>query len=268
MMFTYIFPRSWRQIQRFIGFINGVLLFLMLLVAIWLATQRREAPQLILLLLLYVITVNFSLPPAQGAVGLVPVVSVTSALVVDLETAILLAALLTLPFALFGAAAFGSGGLPVFVIYCLSVMLVSILKDLAANARTSAKTIYFADDLTGWVINERKALDLNEQNMHFAGRHDLKLPEPRPSAWLGVPLQAVDRAIGALVVQRYPPSPSFNRWSREVLPAVAGQASAAIQNARLYQETLRLYSSTDDAVAQRLRQSSMLVRAVMICSIW
>jgi len=62
------------------------LLFLMLLVAIWLATQRREAPQLILLLLLYVITVNFSLPPAQGAVGLVPVVSVTSVLMVDLET--------------------------------------------------------------------------------------------------------------------------------------------------------------------------------------
>ncbi|UCC52772.1 MAG: hypothetical protein JSV68_02165 [Anaerolineaceae bacterium] len=127
MMFTNIFPGCWRQRQRFIGFMNGVLLFLMLLVAIWLATQRREAPQLILLLLLYVITVNFSLPPAQGAVGLVPVVSVTSALVVDLETAILLAALLTLPFALFGAVAFGSGGLPIFVIYCLSVMLVSIL---------------------------------------------------------------------------------------------------------------------------------------------
>lgn len=91
MKITDVLPDSWRQRQRFIGFLDGNLLFVTLLIAIWLATQRREAPQLILLLLLYVITVNFSLLPAQGAVGLVPVVSVTSALTVDWETAVLLA---------------------------------------------------------------------------------------------------------------------------------------------------------------------------------
>jgi signal transduction histidine kinase len=68
-----------------------LLLFGGLLVAIWATTQQAEAPQLILLLLLYVVTVNFSLPPSQGLVGLVPVVAVSSLLVLGLETAVLLA---------------------------------------------------------------------------------------------------------------------------------------------------------------------------------
>jgi GAF domain-containing protein len=89
--------------------------------------------------------------------------------------------------------------------------------------------------------------------MHFASRHELKPPDARPSAWLRVPLQTANKPIGALVVQRYPPSPSFNRRSREVLLAVAGQANAAIQNARLYQETVRLYNLTDEALAQRVK---------------
>jgi hypothetical protein len=68
-----------------------LLLFVGLLLAIWATTQLPEAPQLILLLLLYVVTINFSLPPSQGLVGLVPVVAVSSLLILGLETAVLLA---------------------------------------------------------------------------------------------------------------------------------------------------------------------------------
>ena len=447
-MFADLLPQNWRQRQWVTGVINGVLLFFMLLVAIFLATQQREAPQLILFLLLYVITVNLTLPASQGAVGMVPVVSVTSALILNFQTALLLAAfsllvaglthrlwnpiwdyvdvkrptviewtgraaiylislglgawvfqttggtippsvstsgdvysfaflalaystvyfslsfilwvlmrgsvreflgkyalsivmvtLLAQPFALFGATAFGSGGFPIFVVYCLSVMFIAVLlwvnwqqryilenrhhqfailntvgsslretldlsevlertwRTLSAlipadqytvalmdednNWRQSVlvsrssngyelqkrpleklpngEDIYTPDDFTCWVIERGYILDLTERDMHFAGRHGLVPPVPLPAAWLGVPLRTVNEASGALVLQRYSPARPFNRWSREVLLAVAGQASAAIQNARLYRETLRLYNRTDQALEERLKQLQALL---------
>lgn len=447
-MLSDLLPSNWRQRHWVIGVLNGVLLFFMLLAAIFLATQRREAPQLILLLLLYVITVNLTLPAAQGAVGMVPVVSVTSALILDWQTALLLTVfsllvaglahrlwnpiwdyidierptiierlgravvyllslaagagvyqltgaeippsvseqgdvigfgllvlaysttyfllsfllwllmggsgrefigkyagpivmvtLLAQPFALFGATAFGSGGFPIFVVYCLSVMFIAVLlwvnwqqryileqrhnqfavlnavgsslretldlpevlqrtwrtmsaliaadrytvallddengwrqsvqivrgasgyelETIPAEMGSGMESAYAPDDFTRWVIGRGSALDLTERDMHFAGQHNLVPPAPRPAAWLGVPLRTVDDAIGALVLQRYAPARPFNRWSREVLLAVAGQASAAIQNARLYRETLRLYNRTDLALAERVKQLQALL---------
>ncbi|MCZ7665792.1 MAG: GAF domain-containing protein [Chloroflexi bacterium] len=79
---------------------------------------------------------------------------------------------------------------------------------------------------------------------------------------VGHPLQAVDRVIGVMVLQRYAPHPPFDRWHREILLAIAGQASAAIQNARLYSETVRLYNLTDEALAERVKQPQALLNAM------
>jgi PAS domain S-box-containing protein len=57
-----------------------------------------------------------------------------------------------------------------------------------------------------------------------------------------------------MVLQRFPPRQPFARWGREVLLAIAGQASAAIQNARLYK-------MTDRALAQRVRQLQALLNS-------
>ncbi len=409
----------------------------MLLVAIWLATQRRGTAELILLLLLYIITINFSLPGVQGVVGLVPIVSVTSLLIMDLETAVPLAivgivlaefarplwepiwqnievrrpgwkerastalvylgaitsagfvyrelsgqialstinntdlakfgalavtysviyyvlallfwllnkrplhkfledhtfailavTLLSQPFALFGGLVFVLGGLPVFVIFCLSVLFISLLlwlfwqrnfvmhlrlnqfatlNSVGASLRetlelskvlertlttianlipaeqyivalvdaddqwqrpyiTNSGTVeikpFYPNDLMRWVAAEGRVLELNPQNMHFAKRHKINMPNPTPDAWLGVPLRSTERTIGVLGVSRLPPHGSFSRWSREVLLAVGGQASAAIQNARLYSETVRLYNLTDEALAQRLKQLNALLNTM------
>jgi signal transduction histidine kinase len=414
-----------------------LLLFVVLLLAIWAATQRREAPQLILLALLTIITVNFSLPAAQGAVSLVPIVSLTSLLLLGVETAVILTAaslvlaelarplwagmweyinlprptwrqrlatavirllalgaaalvypqlaanlplgsfvaaslinfgllaaayggayfLLTLlawllnrqpashffqehalsvlsagllaqPLALYGAASYALGGLPIFVIFSVSVMFVSALVWLswqrsyvlgqrlaqfaALNsvgaslretlelpeviARTYRKMVELIpadrytialrnddggwqtmplppdlapwaqgmqntqpDDFLRWVGEHGRLLELDSQNMHFAARHSLQPPQPRPVAWLGVPIQAGERTTGVLALQRLENGQPFSRWSREVLLAVAGQSGAAIQNARLYSETVRLYNLTDAALAQRLQQLQALL---------
>ncbi len=436
-MFRRFLPHKWRTNIWLLRFLDGTALFIVLLVAIWLATQRRGTAELILLLLLYIITINFSLPGVQGVVGLVPIVSVTSLLIMDLETAVSLAVvsivlaefarplwepiwqnievrrpgwkervstalvylaaitsaglvyrelggqialsainnadlakfgalaltysivyfvlallfwllhkrplrkflqdhtfsilavtLLSQPFALFGGLVFVLGGLPIFVIFCLSVLFISLLlwlfwqrnfvmhlrltqfatlnsvgaslretlelpKVLERTLRTIANLIpaeqyivalvdendqwqrpyitqsgtidiktFIPNDLMRWVAAEGRVLELNPQNMHFATQHKITLPDPNPDAWLGVPLRSTTRTIGVLGVLRLPPHGAFSRWSREVLLAVGGQASAAIQNARLYSETVRLYNLTDEALAQRLKQLSALLNAM------
>ena len=82
---------SWLTRRRLLRVGEWVLLFFVILIAIWTVTQNAQAPQLILLALLFVITINFSLPPKQSSVGLVPLVAVSSLLTLGLNTAVSLA---------------------------------------------------------------------------------------------------------------------------------------------------------------------------------
>lgn len=412
--------------------LEWTLLFLVLLGAIWAATLREDAPQLVLLSLLTIISLNFSLPPGRGAAGLTPVVVVSSLLMVGLTTAvplliasILLAelarplwnpmwqyvdvprptwpqrvgvglvhllalsaaglafarfggvapltiptietldlnpliwlalvyggvytglmlllwrlwrqsfsqylannflplityGLLAQPFAWLGGITFIRDGLPTFIIFGLGVSVFSVvvwlswqrqyvmeqrLAQFAALNQSGASlretldlptvlarihalvadlapqdrlTLLLPDgtdgwlragadatlspdspdDFSRWVIENGRVLDLERADMPFAARHNLTPPDPLPVAWLGIPLTAVNRLIGLMVVQRLAPSPPFNRWRRELLLTIAGQASAALENARLYSETLRLYNLTDEALARRVKQLQALL---------
>lgn len=421
-----------------------LLLLAGLLLAVWATTQLPEAPQLILLLLLYVVTINFSLPSSQGLVGLVPVVAVSSLLILGLETAVILAlishttaelarplwqptwdtinltrpswrlrlgtiavylaallaagfvyaqaggqiplppaaetdlrallvlaigyglvylllggtlwlvdkrpfldfltqqslslfiaGLLAQPFAILGGLIFAEVGLPLFVLFAAGVMGVSLLiwlswqrrytaeqqlAQMAAlnNSTTSLReslaledvlnrlgqqvaslvdvdqfTIYLLDgaaandhllkiaygpltnsptsqpipysdldDFTRWSLHEKRVLDVDGRNIHFAQRHQLTPPQPQPTAWLGLPLTRTNQVTGLMVLQRIENQQPFSRWSREVLQTVAAQASAAIENARLHSETVRLYNLTDEALARRVEQLQALLRTV------
>ncbi|MBK8988603.1 MAG: GAF domain-containing sensor histidine kinase [Chloroflexi bacterium] len=416
-----------------------LVLFLVLIGVIWAATQSQQAPQLVLLGLLTVIALNFSLPVERGSAGLVPVVVMSSLLMVGLETAVTLLIIsvilaeiarplwnplweyvdvarpswtqrfgvglvhlislvvaglafarlggvvpltlefveeldlnrLTLlalaygatylgltwllwlllkrpwarffqdhaltivtfgflaqPFAWLGSITFVRDGLPTFVIFAIGVSVFSVLVWLswqrrfimerrlaqfaALNqsgaslretldlpdvlARTYALVCeltpvddfaivlrdeagrwqrpfasqpahqpaepYQPDDFTRWVLDNGRVLDLDQRNMSFAARHQLTPPRPTPVAWLGIPLTSANQVNGMMMLQRLPPSPTFNQWNRELLLTIAGQASAAIQNARLYSETLRLYNLTDEALAQRVKQLQALLDSI------
>ncbi|MCB8945836.1 MAG: GAF domain-containing protein [Ardenticatenaceae bacterium] len=411
------------------------LLFLILLVAIWTVTQNAQAPQLILFALLYIITINFSLPPAQSSVGLVPLVAVSSFLALGLSTAVALAlvsyilaeltaplwnsfweqagsqrpsrlqrvataaihiiplwlagtiyqqvggvapltnqdtnnlsdfvwlalayglshfilvllwwlapkrpfttflrdnafsvalsGIFAQPMAVLGNITFVLVGLPIFVVYCLGVMIFSLviwlswqrrnvleqqysqlalLNDASTALRetldltavlhnthhlvtqlipTDSFTIallegdtwqrpfhipasapthqaYQPDDFTHWVATQARTLYIEARDLHFASRHQLTPPQPTPFAWLGTPLTAANQVVGVIVVQRFEAQP-FSRWHQEMLLAIAGQASAAIQNARLHSETVRLYNLTDEALAQRVKQLQALLDSI------
>lgn len=118
------------------------------------------------------------------------------------------------------------------------------------------------DDLTQWVVTNNRVLDLDQDNMYHAERRNLQLPIPNPTVWMGVPMTTASRTIGAMVVQKQSDIEPFTRWEREVLLAVAGQASAAIENARLHSETVRLYNLTDEALARRLEQLQALLYSI------
>lgn len=421
-------------------FLRWALLFMVMLLAILFITQQANPLLLILLLLLNIIAINFTLPPAHGLVGVTPVVAVTSVLVLGLETAVLLtllssliaelarplwdpmwdmvdlqrpswgertgiitlhllsllvagllyrqvggiaplaqendgtllplivlgasygsshllltivhqavmrrslrsflqshglalftASLLAQPFAIFGGITFISSGLPFFVIFSLSVMFFSLLNwiswqrrfaveqqirqfsllnDISLSLRERLElpvvlqrtkqrvvelvpidrfTLFLVDergrwsqfsdtngrletaepdDFTRWTANQQQPLHVHSHNIHHAKRHGLTPPNPLPAAWLGIPLTAGEQLIGVMVLQRSTAAKSaiaaapFNRWSQEMLLALAGQVSAAIQNARLFSETIRLYNLTDEALAQRVEQLQALLNTV------
>jgi PAS domain S-box-containing protein len=57
-----------------------------------------------------------------------------------------------------------------------------------------------------------------------------------PESWLGVPMILGQEVIGAIVVQSANTPNMYNERDRDLLTAMAGQVSIAIQNARLYQD--------------------------------
>lgn len=118
------------------------------------------------------------------------------------------------------------------------------------------------NDLVKWVVERNKVLDLDSGNLHFAQERKMRLPNPMPKVWFGIPLNAGDRTIGALVLEKTRDDQPFTLWNREVVFAIAGQASAAVENARLYEETLRLYNMTDVALAQRVEELQALLFSI------
>ncbi len=420
------FPKRFHHLPAQVG--EWVLFLGSLLAATWVVTRSQEAPELILLAVLIIITYNFSLPPAWGAINLTPLVLLTSLLIVGAKTAVfqatgslLLAELarplwqsiwntleierpsrhervglvlvhllslgigiyiyqssggaaplfrdalqmpapflwltigfaptylllhlglwlwekrpfsqfwqqnalatliigLTAPaFALLGSLIFLQSGLPALILFALALTIFSIilwlnwqrqytlarqLSQFTALNRSGAslretldlptvlqrtytlvqelvpidrfeivlqdkdgqwqrpftnhETItpnWQPDDFTQWVLANGRLLDINQTNIHFAAKHNLTPPTPLPAAWLGIPLTSNEKLIGAMILQRNPPATPFSRWNREVLLAIAGQASAAIENARLY-------NLTDEALAQRVRQLQALLDAM------
>ena len=105
--------------------------------------------------------------------------------------------------------------------------------------------------LTGWVVRHRQSLqvdDLLADPVNVPPRGGI-LPA---RSWLGVPLIARDRIIGAAAVQSSQAG-AFNVADRRFLESVASQVAIAIENARLYAEVSarvgelsRLYAAAQD----------------------
>ncbi len=96
--------------------------------------------------------------------------------------------------------------------------------------------------MTGWVFTNKKPLLLNgdvDAQAESLGIEKLSLyaEEAAPASWLGVPLLLGAEILGAMVVQSENPGVIFMERERDLLMAIASQASISIENARLFAET-------------------------------
>ncbi len=91
--------------------------------------------------------------------------------------------------------------------------------------------------LTGWVMRHRHPLlvrDMVQDPLPAEPRHGA-----RPArSWLGVPLVARERLLGALSVQSFRPG-AFDEADQRFLEAAASQVAIALENAQLYEAARR-----------------------------
>ncbi len=69
------------------------------------------------------------------------------------------------------------------------------------------------------------------------------------TSWLGVPLLAEDRAIGVIALQHLDGDDRFDEHDLEVLTLIAGQAAAAVRNARLLAQARDAYRELSETQA-------------------
>ncbi len=110
----------------------------------------------------------------------------------------------------------------------------------------------FANGLTEHVLRTRQPQLLNGDVL--AQAHALGLaPIGRSStSWLGAPLLAEGKAIGAIVIQDHEGTGSYDEHDLEVLTLIAGQAAAAVCNARLLAQARDAYRELSETQASLL----------------
>jgi PAS domain S-box-containing protein len=97
------------------------------------------------------------------------------------------------------------------------------------------------NSLTDYVLKNQKPLLLNGDITTQAEPLDVEvrnIGNNKPAvSWLGVPLAIGSQALGAIVVQSTETPNLYGERERDLLTAIASQASISIQNARLFEET-------------------------------
>jgi putative nucleotidyltransferase with HDIG domain len=91
--------------------------------------------------------------------------------------------------------------------------------------------------LTGWVIQSRSPLLIKDILAESLPVKPLHFSDPARS-WLGVPLIARDRLIGALTLQSFKPN-AFSNSDRRYLESIGAQVAIALENANLYEKARR-----------------------------
>lgn len=107
------------------------------------------------------------------------------------------------------------------------------------------------------VIRERQALYVNDVDRPDS-RFKVALEGLTAKGILAVPLMREDRAIGSLVLVETDPDQPFSDADIEEASAFAVQAAIALENARLYQETLGL-QSFNEAIVQSIQQGIVVL---------
>ena len=103
--------------------------------------------------------------------------------------------------------------------------------------------------LMATVIGSRKTLRLNTADEATALGAIFVGSEDSGESWLGVPILAGDRVLGGISLERNPQF-AFSESDERLLSTVASNLGVALENARLFDETKRLLTETDERAAE------------------
>src|SRR5690349_11650069 len=118
--------------------------------------------------------------------------------------------------------------------------------------------------LTGYVLRTGQPQHLNDQQVtELAERGEIALMGDVAEDWLGVPLKAEERTVGALVVQSYTKGVRYTEQDKDLLAFVGQHIGAALSRARAIEETrqrnaeLALINSVQEALAGELEMQAI-----------
>lgn len=118
--------------------------------------------------------------------------------------------------------------------------------------------------LTSHLIRTAQPLLLERGTEEFRQQQGLSLEGTPARSWLGVPMIAEDRVIGAIVVQSYDQENAFDEDHLNLLTTVSGQAAIAFQNVSLFQERgrriaeLAVLNEMSQAISSALNMDALL----------
>jgi GAF domain-containing protein len=114
--------------------------------------------------------------------------------------------------------------------------------------RTSWPDRELGPGLMSQVIRSRRPLRLGTGEEATA-RGAIILGTEDAESWLGVPILASDRVLGAIALERLPRN-AFSESDERLLSTLASSMGVALENARLFDETKRLLAETEQRASE------------------
>ncbi len=145
-------------------------------------------------------------------------------------------------------AIFGSQDMYV-AIYHATTRLITFPYEIENGERFDGGTLQIGEGLTSKVITTRRPLRLHTAAEQAAHGAVFVRSGPEGESWLGVPINAGDRVIGAIALESLQQH-AFSEGDERLLTTVASSMGVALENARLFTETKRLLAETDQRAAE------------------
>jgi signal transduction histidine kinase len=115
------------------------------------------------------------------------------------------------------------------------------------GSREPPASISYGEGWTSRILATGEPLLINTEEERDS--FETRLLGTPPKSYLGVPILVGEQAIGVLAVQSTRDEGVFDEADQRLLSTIAAGVGAAIQNAKLYSETLRLFAEANEARA-------------------
>jgi len=125
--------------------------------------------------------------------------------------------------------------------------LIEFRYGIEEGVRTEMTPIHFGEGLTSKVIRSRSPMNIGRNDAIDAqGAIRMGL---ETQSWLGVPILAGDRVLGVVALESLAPD-AFDDGDVRLLGTLATSMGVALENARLFDETRRLLTETNERAAE------------------